>query len=252
MRVRVEVGIYDQPLEVPASLGSMGRTQMLELLGGTRFAVDRRKGWVNRDVEERPRPRGRTPAGQMRVPPPPPTPSGRTGPVPPQPSSAPAVRPPPAPPSRGRSPGGAASSSTDVPKRSATPPVKAAPAVKAKTKAIPAAAKSISPPPPPRPTAAKSAQPPVPSTAPTASPKADASRRPEEYISASDWDDYFAGRGEVRALPLAMHLLPLPSRQNQESPVLLRQPPEGVLGQDPPVATTMGVDAPFRKLPMIA
>ena len=44
-----------------------------------------------------------------------------------------------------------------------------------------------------------------------------------------------------------MHLLPLPPRQNQESPVLLRQPPEGVLGQDPPVATTMGVDAPFRE-----
>ena len=104
MRVRVEVGIYDQPLEVPASLGSMGRTQMLELLGGTRFAVDRRKGWVNRDVEERLVQEGATPAGQMRVPPPPPTPSGRTGPVPPQPSSAPAVRPPPAPPSRGRSP----------------------------------------------------------------------------------------------------------------------------------------------------
>ena len=215
MRVRVEVGIYDQPLEVPASLGSMGRTQMLELLGGTRFAVDRRKGWVNRDVEERLVQEGATPAGQMRVPPPPPTPSGRTGPVPPQPSSAPAVRPPPAPPSRGRSPGGAASSSTDVPKRSATPPVKAAPTVKAKTKAMPAAAKSTSPPPPPRPTAAKSAQPPVPSTASTAAPKADASRRPEEYISASDWDDYFAGRGEVRGF--AVGDAPAPSAAPAES-----------------------------------
>ena len=204
--------------------------------------------WKERLVQE-----GATPAGQMRVPPPPPTPSGRTGPVPPQPSSAPAARPPPAPPSRSRSPGGAASSSTDVPKRSATPPVKAAPAVKAKDKGNSRSCKEHIASATSEADRSKECtnRPYLPPhllllrrLTPLVAPRS-TSRHPTGMITLQE---------EVRseALPLAMHLLPLPPRQNQESPVLLRQPPEGVLGQDPPVATTMGVDAPFRKLPMTA
>ncbi|CAE7203250.1 unnamed protein product [Symbiodinium sp. CCMP2592] len=40
-RVTVQVGIGQTPLQIPASLGTMGRSQMLELLGGTRFSVER-------------------------------------------------------------------------------------------------------------------------------------------------------------------------------------------------------------------
>ena len=146
-QVRPNVGIS-------MCLGSMGRTRMLELLTGARFSVERRRGWLNRDVEERLIREGATPARTMCVPPPPPTPSGRIGSDVPQPSSAPTVRPPPAAPSRGRSPGGAASSSTDLPDRTAT-----SPAIKAKARPN---AKSATPPPPPRPTAAKSSQPSAP------------------------------------------------------------------------------------------
>ncbi|CAE7038804.1 unnamed protein product, partial [Symbiodinium sp. CCMP2592] len=188
-RVTVQVGIGQTPLEIPASLGTMGRSQMLELLGGTRFSVERTRGWINREVEDRMVRHGATPIGAMRVPPPPPSPSGRTGPDSSLPAATPSVRPPPAPPSRGRSPGGAASSSTDRPMSTSVPKA-------AKTKARPASARSITPP-PPKPSANRPVQPPYPPTA-KAVPKADAVRAPEEYITADEWDNYFAGRGEVR------------------------------------------------------
>ncbi|CAE7827213.1 unnamed protein product [Symbiodinium sp. CCMP2592] len=188
-RVTVQVGIGQTPLEIPASLGTMGRSQMLELLGGTRFSVERTRGWINREVEDRMVRHGATPIGAMRVPPPPPTPSGRTGPDSSLPAATPSVRPPPAPPSRGRSPGGAASSSTDRPMSTSVPKA-------AKSKARPSSARSITPP-PPKPSANRPVQPPYPPTA-KAVPKADAVRAPEEYITADEWDNYFAGRGEVR------------------------------------------------------
>ncbi|CAE7553554.1 unnamed protein product, partial [Symbiodinium sp. CCMP2592] len=177
-RVTVQVGIRQTPLEIPASLGTMGRSQMLELLGGTRFSVERTRGWINREVEDRMVRHGATPIGAMRVPPPPPSPK-----------ATPSVRPPPAPPSRGRSPGGAASSSTDRPMSTSVPKA-------AKTKARPASARSVTPP-PPKPSANRPVQPPHPPAA-KAVPKADAVRAPEEYITADEWDNYFAGRGEVR------------------------------------------------------
>ncbi|CAE6914508.1 unnamed protein product [Symbiodinium sp. CCMP2592] len=188
-RVTVQVGIGQTPLQIPASLGTMGRSQMLELLGGTRFSVERTRGWINREVEDRMVRHGATPIGAMRVPPPPPSPSGRTGPDSSLPAATPSVRPPPAPPSRGRSPGGAASSSTDRPASTSVPKA-------AKTKARPASARSITPP-PPKPSANRPVQPPHPPAA-KAVPKADAVRAPEEYITADEWDSYFAGRGEVR------------------------------------------------------
>ena len=54
-QVRPNVGIS-------MCLGSMGRTRMLELLTGARFSVERRRGWLNRDVEERLIREGATPA----------------------------------------------------------------------------------------------------------------------------------------------------------------------------------------------
>ena len=94
-RVVPEVGIFDVPLSIPASLGQMGRTQ--------RLAQPRRGNKVDSGGSHTCTP---TPSGRTRS----------TSDVP-QPSSAPSVRPPPAAPSRGRSPGGAASSSTDLPVR---------------------------------------------------------------------------------------------------------------------------------------
>ena len=67
------------------------------------------------------------------------------------------------------------------------------------------------PPPPPRPTAAKT--PPTPS-------KAGASRRPEEYISAAEWDAFFAGQGEVRGFAVGDAPAPTaaPALSREQSP----------------------------------
>ena len=162
----------DQPVEIPESWGSMGRHQLLELLKGTRFSVDRRRSWFNsfaaETVEQNLLRQGATSVGAMRVPPPPPSPSGRTGSMGPPPAKAariptPAVKEPATPPPRGRSPGGAPGSSTDL-------PMHAAPAK---------AGRGSTPPPKARPPAA-------------------AARDPASYISAEEWDSYFAGMNEVR------------------------------------------------------
>ncbi|CAE7936741.1 unnamed protein product, partial [Symbiodinium sp. KB8] len=72
----------DNPVEIPESWSSMGRHQLLELLKGTRFSVDRRRSWFNsfaaQTVEQDLLRQGATAVGAMRVPPPPPSPSGRS------------------------------------------------------------------------------------------------------------------------------------------------------------------------------
>ena len=161
----------DNPVEIPESWSSMGRHQLLELLKGTRFSVDRRRSWFNsfaaQTVEQDLLRQGATAVGAMRVPPPPPSPSGRTGSTGPHAKAArvptPAVKEPATPPPRGRSPGGAPGSSTDL-------PMPAAPAK---------AGRGSTPPPKARPPAA-------------------AARDPGSYISAEEWDNYFAGMDEVR------------------------------------------------------
>ena len=161
----------DHPVEIPESWSSMGRHQLLELLKGTRFSVDRRRSWFNsfaaQTVEQDLLRQGATSAGTMRVPPPPPSPSGRTGSMGPPAKAArvptPAVREPATPPPRGRSPGGVPGSSTDLPM----------PAASAK------AGRGTTPPPKARPPAA-------------------ATRSPSSYISAEEWDNYFAGMDDVR------------------------------------------------------
>ena len=161
----------DHPVEIPESWSSMGRHQLLELLKGTRFSVDRRRSWFNsfaaQTVEQDLLRQGATAAGTMRVPPPPPSPSGRTGSTGPPAKAArvptPAVREPAAPPPRGRSPGGAPGSSTDLPM----------PAASAK--------------------AGRGNTPPL-----KARPPAAAARNPSSYISAEEWDNYFAGMDDVR------------------------------------------------------
>ena len=162
----------DNPVEIPESWSSMGRHQLLELLKGTRFSVDRRRSWFNsfaaQTVEQDLLRQGATAVGAMRVPPPPPSPSGRTGSTGPPAKAArvptPAVKEPATPPPRGRSPGGVPGSSTDL-------PMPAAPAK---------AGRGSTPPPKARPPAA-------------------AARDPGSYISAEEWDNYFAEMGEVRA-----------------------------------------------------
>ena len=40
----------DHAVEIPAALGSTGHSQMLALLKGTRFSVDRKRSWLNETV----------------------------------------------------------------------------------------------------------------------------------------------------------------------------------------------------------
>ena len=194
----------DHPVEIPESWSSMGRHQLLELLKGTRFSVDRRRSWLNnfaaQTVEQDLLRQGATAAGTMRVPPPPPSPSGRTGSMGPPAKAArvptPAVREPATPPPRGRSPGGAPGSSTDLPT-----PTAAAKAGRAST-------------PPSK-----------------ARPPAAAARSPISYISAEEWDNYFAGMNDVRgfavdddARPKAP---PVPARTVTMTPREPDTPPPG-------------------------
>ena len=220
-QVQPNVDIFQVSLEIPASLGSMGGTQMLELLGGTRFSV----------VEKRLIREGAIAVGTMRVPPPPPTPSGR-------PSSAPTVRPPPAPPSRGRSPGSAASSRLiyRIALQLHLPPKQRPGLPQPKVQRL----------------LHRPGQRQLTAHSHLCLLHLVHLRRPAPLVVPRSTSVQQIGAATLpvearfEALLWVMHPLPLPLRQHPGRQARLLQPPEGVLRQGPPDVTTMGVDEPSK------